>query len=139
MHSREKSLFVALTLCLVTSACAVEDETDAGLGDRASRVERAEQQVSLALENYADCESEPDPVCASEEDEIAAALVALDEVRGDDAVVFRTSVTASCSNGTSVSCSGNTCYASDNLGCACVAGAILQSVGACPTTTNNEQ
>lgn len=122
-------------LGLGATACDIEDHGDAEPGDRASLVERAEQQVSLALENYADCESEPEPVCSSEEAELADALVVLDEARGDDALAFRSQVTADCAGGTTVTCEGHSCYVADNVGCACVSGQTLQSVGACPTPT----
>lgn len=124
--------FMGLGLGLGALACDVEDRRDAAPEDRAALVERAEQQASLALENYADCESEPEPVCASEETELVDALVVLDEAKGDDALTFRSKVTAECAGGTTVTCSGISCYVADNVGCACVNGQTLQSVGACP-------
>lgn len=123
---------MALGLGLGASACDVESHASEGQGARASLVERAEQQASLALANYADCDSEPEPVCSSEETELVDALLVLDEAKGDDVLTFRTKVMADCAGGTTVSCSGNSCYATDNIGCACVNGQPLQSVGACP-------
>lgn len=119
-------------LGLGTLACDVEEQGGARSDDRAALVERAEQQASLALANYADCDSEPEPVCSSEETELVDALLVLDEAKGDDVLTFRTKVMADCAGGTTVSCSGNSCYATDNIGCACVNGQTLQSVGACP-------
>lgn len=119
-------------LGLGTLACDVEDQGHTAPGDRAALVERAEQQASLALENYSDCDSEPEPVCTSEEAELVEALVVLDEAKGDDELTFRTKVIAECAGGTTVSCSGNSCYVADNVGCACVNGQTLQTVGACP-------
>lgn len=119
-------------LGLGTLACDVEDQGSERPDDRSALVERAEQQASLALENYADCDSEPEPACSSEETELVEALVVLDEARGDDALTFRTKVVADCADGSTVSCSGNSCYATDNVGCACVNGQTLQTVGACP-------
>lgn len=130
--------FMVLGLGLGSLACDVEDAAVAEQGARGSLVERAELQASEALANYSDCESEPEPVCTSEEAELVDALVVLDEAKGDDALAFRSQVTADCANGTSVSCTGANCYARDNVGCACINGQTLESVGACPPATNEQ-
>lgn len=137
---RSLGIFTLMTLGLGlgASACDVESHASEGQDARASLVERAEQQASLALENYADCESEPEPVCESEQEELVDALVVLDEAKGEHALAFRSSVSADCANGAKVTCSGVSCYATDNVGCACLNGTTLQSVGACPPSTNEQ-
>lgn len=134
---RSFAIFTFIVLGSGAIGCDVEG-VGPEAGSRDALVERAESQASLALENYADCESEPEPVCEGEEAELVEALVELDEAQGPDRLEFRTTVTASCANGGSVSCSGNACYVADNIGCACVSGQTLQSAAGCPPATNEQ-
>lgn len=114
-----------LILCAASSGCAVEDASN----DETSRQE-AREIAELALDDYLVCQETQPNECASERDELEAALDELDVSLGN--VAFRGGAVADCAGGTTVTCSGASCTSADNVGCACSSGGMLTSVGACP-------
>lgn len=125
---RIESVLLMLTIVSAASAaCSVEDDAGDDLDSRASLVEQARTAASLALENYFDCMSEPDPQCADEQHELVEKLEQLDDLEAH-AVVFRAKATADCGGGVTVSCEGTSCNALDGGGCACYGDVTYQGM-----------
>lgn len=118
--------FVASTflLCAASPGCTVEDAS----GGEMNRQE-ARELAEVALDDYLACQAAESNECASERDELEAAIDELDVAAGD--LVFRAGAVADCGGGQAVGCNGDSCMATDNVGCACTSGGKLSSVAAC--------
>lgn len=128
---------LTITMCVSALACTVEDGGDGEL-ERAALVEEAQEQASLALVEHAACVAEPTAACGETEDEVAAALEHLHELREDE-LAFRAGIWVTC-GAMVVSCSGVSCWGQDEIACACLTADNVYEINVCleALDSNNE-
>ncbi|MEM7153803.1 MAG: hypothetical protein AAF799_13225 [Myxococcota bacterium] len=126
---KTSSIFVSIVIAgLAAFGCSAVDEPVPE--DGRESLWEAEEEAREALEDYAVCVSESADECVEEQEGLVESLEELDLVDGD--IRFRAGSTATCEDGSTVSCSGDVCIAIDEVGCGCTSTETGNDIKACP-------